>query len=574
MRIGLVGLLFSGLIGACHGQAIEYRTVALRGNVAPGTSAGTTFFGFEDSMVDSEGNVAFVAVLFGNDVNVNNERGLWAEHQGVLTLIAREGDQAPGMPAGVLFDRIFDPVMNSNGNTAFRAWLEGPGIDGTNRDSIWSESTGMGLGLVVQGGTPSGISGVDIGGFASPLLGDNDLVTVKTFLSGASVNSLNDEAILVQPATGQVAIVAREGDQADGAPAGVVYGIVAPESINASGVVSYAGTVTGAGVTATNNRGLWLAQTGGSIELIARGGEPAPGAGGDSYLAVGTSSLNSLGDLVYLASLQGPGVTFSNGSGVWKKRDGEPSQLLVRADTQSPGAPTGQHFGTFFVPLVNGTRSVGFAGELIGATVLPLEKRAIWSEGASTALELRLRGGNTSPDLAPGVSFSTLNSPALNADGLLVLPALLTGSGINTSNRDVLVGMEPGGDARILVRTGTMFDVDDDPNTTDLRLVVNPIRFVELSGGEDGRPTGLSRNGQAVFTLNFQQTFSGVFVASFAQPSCLADTNGDGFVTPADFSAWVAAFNTQAPACDQNGDGLCTPADFSAWVANYNLCKP
>ena len=52
--------------------------------------------------------------------------------------------------------------------------------------------------------------------------------------------------------------------------------------------------------------------------------------------------------------------------------------------------------------------------------------------------------------------------------------------------------------------------------------------------------------------------------------ACLADTNGDGSVTPADFSAWVAAFNAMAPQCDQNGDGQCTPADFSAWVANYN----
>ena len=53
-------------------------------------------------------------------------------------------------------------------------------------------------------------------------------------------------------------------------------------------------------------------------------------------------------------------------------------------------------------------------------------------------------------------------------------------------------------------------------------------------------------------------------------PACVADTNGDGVLSPADFSAWVAAFNTMAPACDQNSDGACTPADFSAWVANYN----
>jgi len=53
-------------------------------------------------------------------------------------------------------------------------------------------------------------------------------------------------------------------------------------------------------------------------------------------------------------------------------------------------------------------------------------------------------------------------------------------------------------------------------------------------------------------------------------PDCLADANGDGQLTPADFTAWVAAFNAQSDACDQNGDGSCTPADFTAWVANFN----
>ena len=56
--------------------------------------------------------------------------------------------------------------------------------------------------------------------------------------------------------------------------------------------------------------------------------------------------------------------------------------------------------------------------------------------------------------------------------------------------------------------------------------------------------------------------------------TCLADANGDGVLSPADFSAWVAAFNAMSPVCDQNADGVCTPADFSAWVANYNAGCP
>ena len=60
------------------------------------------------------------------------------------------------------------------------------------------------------------------------------------------------------------------------------------------------------------------------------------------------------------------------------------------------------------------------------------------------------------------------------------------------------------------------------------------------------------------------------YTLSINQYTCRADTNLDGFVTPADFNAWILGFNTQSAVCDQNGDGLCTPADFNAWILNYN----
>lgn len=52
-----------------------------------------------------------------------------------------------------------------------------------------------------------------------------------------------------------------------------------------------------------------------------------------------------------------------------------------------------------------------------------------------------------------------------------------------------------------------------------------------------------------------------------------ADVNNDGFVTAADFSAWIVAFNTQNYRGDQNsgGFGAVTAADFSAWIGNFNL---
>ncbi|MEO1585488.1 MAG: GC-type dockerin domain-anchored protein [Planctomycetota bacterium] len=53
-------------------------------------------------------------------------------------------------------------------------------------------------------------------------------------------------------------------------------------------------------------------------------------------------------------------------------------------------------------------------------------------------------------------------------------------------------------------------------------------------------------------------------------PECPADVNGDGTLSPADFTAWIAAYNARSAPADQNGDGVVTPQDFSAWVSNYN----
>lgn len=55
-------------------------------------------------------------------------------------------------------------------------------------------------------------------------------------------------------------------------------------------------------------------------------------------------------------------------------------------------------------------------------------------------------------------------------------------------------------------------------------------------------------------------------------PCVLADVNGDGVVSPADFNAWIIAFNNGNIRADQNCDGIVSPADFNAWVVNFNLC--
>ncbi|MEO1584795.1 MAG: GC-type dockerin domain-anchored protein [Planctomycetota bacterium] len=73
----------------------------------------------------------------------------------------------------------------------------------------------------------------------------------------------------------------------------------------------------------------------------------------------------------------------------------------------------------------------------------------------------------------------------------------------------------------------------------------------------------------AVYEFFADDLYENFYRERLAAP-CVADVNGDGTLTPADFTAWVVAFNMGDVAADQNGDGLVSPADFSAWISNFN----
>jgi hypothetical protein len=162
-------------------------------------------------------------------------------------------------------------------------------------------------------------------------------------------------------------------------------------------------------------------------------------------------------------------------------------------------------------------------------------------------------------------------------DGLTIIPDFDDGETPFHTVADN--GAAAGGDGRIFFSasefTGTTLGFDiyfyEDGRIRPL------VRRNEIIDGRMVRSALVQRQGaqgdRVAFRLDFTDSTSAIYVAAFSDP-CPADTNGDGLVTPTDFSAWVAAFNSRAPACDQNGDGACTATDFSAWVGNFNAGCP
>ncbi|HED52676.1 MAG TPA: hypothetical protein ENJ00_00540 [Phycisphaerales bacterium] len=109
---------------------------------------------------------------------------------------------------------------------------------------------------------------------------------------------------------------------------------------------------------------------------------------------------------------------------------------------------------------------------------------------------------------------------------------------------------------------GKIFNIITSDDMIDGRpvidLTINPR-------GQDGN--------QLAFDIRHDAQNASLYVATITPPNqagCIPDTNGDGMLSPADFTAWIYAFNNALPECDQNGDGSCTPPDFTAWISNFN----
>jgi hypothetical protein len=121
--------------------------VAQKGAPAPDVPAGVHFGSFirpdfYDVIVGGSGDAAFASYLSGADVTPQNEFALWAQRSGVLGLVAREGDPAPGTSAGTVFaDGLagdYLPYMNDAGLLVFKASLAGPGVTTANDEGFWA----------------------------------------------------------------------------------------------------------------------------------------------------------------------------------------------------------------------------------------------------------------------------------------------------------------------------------------------------------------------------------------------------------------------------------------------------
>ena len=503
-----------------------FRTAAVTGNAAPGTDGGTLDF-FQLPILDAMGHVTFAASVQGAGVTTSNDTGIWSETSGVLSLVAREGNQAPGVALGVNFGSFSSIKMGSEGSIAFAASLVGSGLVVVNDTGIWSASAGQ-LQLVAREGSQA--PGVARRALFADLQGAGDsrpMVDASgrvAFFAGAFPVT---GVWLGHP--GSLTPVMLSGNQAPSLPAGAKFDFGFPfadgnMAINSAGKVAFRAIVSGGGIA--GDPSIWTTASG-TVSLVALTGDSAPGtpsgANFGSYWnpIFGTPVINDAGFVAFAGSLQtdSGGVTMFNDSGIWSQGSGALT-LIAREGSHAPGTPEGVVFGQFAGaaqtenrPAIDSFGRVAFRADLRALAGLDANNNSgIWSEASGT-LSLVAREGDQAPGASPGERFFAFNQdPVINSKGHIAIWAALQKDGVFTG-----YGLWVQGDSnglKLVVRSGDLFQIA--PGT------FRTVSSVSFGKGPSFGSAGDYNGGYMAFNdaqtlalyLDFSDGTSGIFTAS------------------------------------------------------------
>jgi hypothetical protein len=544
-----------------------FSAIAESGEPAPGWPGGGVFDAFDAApAIDANG-----AVLFGAAVGAGE--GLWSTVGGSLQPIARSGDPAPST-GETLSGFTSSSLGFAGGAAAFEAVLTGdPGMN----VSLWSSSAGV-LRLLARESEPapglgSGVAFVGAATFFNLRTNGQDRSAFYARLGGAMVTGGTNVALFAEDATGSPQPVFREGAPAPFIAGDPVFGpldeITGQYAFSDSGAIAFSSPLSGPAVTNDNNTALFYRAPGGTILPLLVEGGIAPGL--DPGVLVGniffTPSLDELGGLACVIGLAGPGVIPGRDQALVVAPVGVELAPVVFAGDPAPDTRSGVTFDT----LISATRSgehTALIAQVTGPGVTTDNDRGVWIRSDDGQLTRVAREGDPLSG-APGVVLNSISNPSINPQGLAVFPVTLSGSGVTADNDRALCYASLGQPARILIREGDQVALLGSAPTP---RTIQSFEFRSASGGQDGLLTGLNADGRATILIRFTNGSAAVVITHL--PPCPADANNDGTVSPPDFSAWIAAFNAQSPACDQNGDGQCLPNDFASWIQNFNAGCP
>jgi len=163
MQIGLAGVTGTTDTGIFLDADPDQLVLQVReGSAATGVS-GATFKDFYTLMIGAgDYEYAFMADMRGTGLTGANDLGIWTKHgtAGML-LVAREGSEAPGVPAGNRFQNFNQMALPGEGHPILNATLAvgAGGVTGANDNGLWVMNSLGQLKLAVREGEVMNVGG-------------------------------------------------------------------------------------------------------------------------------------------------------------------------------------------------------------------------------------------------------------------------------------------------------------------------------------------------------------------------------------------------------------------------------
>lgn len=462
------------------------------GDAVPGAGtdarieAGSKFVKFGVPSVNDAGHRAFVASWVAPD---SKGTGIFAGN--TESLVVAKGDAAPQTSG--LFSSFKDPMLNNAGEVAFIGKARGPGVTPADDTAIWSNAFGGGPLTIKarEGGPAPGVPDAVFDRFKSVALGDVGIAFSAFMVEGVGgVDKDNDLALWIDAGSGPV-LVAREGQVL---PEGTVKsfksllpgsltrghgnGVGTRESEVLLGFADEVGEVVvpadepvvAVGVKFIDGTNAIYNATTAGLELVAKSGDQAPGYGpGVAFSKFGIPGPARDGTFAFLSKSKGPGVSGANGASVNVWDDTEIVHIVSSGDS-APGL-SGATFKGFKNPASNSIGDVIIPAKLAGSDISRANDDSIWWNSTSGGgLKIAAREGDNAPGTANGAGehalFAKFKSMALPEGGRPVFIArLLTGSGgapgpgeTTRTNDDGAWSVGPSGFPQLILREGQQYD--------------------------------------------------------------------------------------------------------------------
>lgn len=192
--------------------------IARAGDDAPGLPEGTRIMDFDwNQALGAGGAVAFRALTESVEGSSTTSAYRWSAATG-LELLAHGGDAIPGDPESTLYG-VYPPVVDAAGNVAFIAFIQAPGQTSFGlRSAIWFvDATGaMTLPVPFEAPAPGLADGAFFTYISDFLLADTGAIA---FAANAELpDQTNTAGIWLREASGEIRKLFAEGDAAPGIP--------------------------------------------------------------------------------------------------------------------------------------------------------------------------------------------------------------------------------------------------------------------------------------------------------------------------------------------------------------------